>query len=124
MECCRLELFALKQRYKETAEDDNDIQILGSVKQDIILSAKDQKTAHLGQKGLQTHRIEKALTMDALVSLHSSLASTPGVDAMETDPKGLKVELMSHQRQALAWLLHREKQSPAGGILGLYFFSN
>jgi len=37
----------------------------------------------------------------------------------ETDPAGLKssVQLFPHQRQALAWLLWRETQSPGGGIL-------
>ncbi|CAC5386781.1 TTF2 [Mytilus coruscus] len=33
------------------------------------------------------------------------------------DPKGLKVPLMIHQRQAIAWLVWRERQQPAGGIL-------
>ena len=37
----------------------------------------------------------------------------------EDDPQGLKsnVTLFPHQRQALAWLLWREKQTPKGGIL-------
>ena len=34
------------------------------------------------------------------------------------DPKGLMVSLMTHQRQALMWLVWRERQSPSGGILG------
>lgn len=34
------------------------------------------------------------------------------------DPEKLKVKLMTHQRQALAWLLWRETQTPSGGILG------
>lgn len=34
------------------------------------------------------------------------------------DPKGVKVPLMVHQRQALAWLNWREQQHPPGGILG------
>lgn len=29
-----------------------------------------------------------------------------------------KVELLPHQRRALAWLLWRETQKPCGGILG------
>ena len=34
------------------------------------------------------------------------------------DPQGLKVSLMQHQKQALAWLTWRENQIPSGGILG------
>ena len=33
-------------------------------------------------------------------------------------PSGLNVELMLHQKQALAWLAWRELQTPRGGILG------
>ena len=35
------------------------------------------------------------------------------------DPAGLLVSLMTHQRQALTWLVWRERQSPSGGILGM-----
>ena len=38
---------------------------------------------------------------------------------METDdPDCLSVPLMTHQRQALTWLIWREQQKPSGGILG------
>ncbi|KAK2493803.1 hypothetical protein MC885_010283, partial [Smutsia gigantea] len=36
---------------------------------------------------------------------------------MAEDPAGLKVPLLLHQKQALAWLLWRESQKPHGGIL-------
>lgn len=124
MECCRLEVEALTTRYKSALDGNDDIQVVGIVKPSTVFSNKDQKTAHLGKIGLQTHRVETALTLDGLVSLHGSLETMPAADAEETDPAGLRVELMSHQRQALAWLLHREKQTPAGGILGKYFYTN
>ena len=51
--------------------------------------------------------------------MHDSLESMPAEGDEEEDPKGLKsnVTLFPHQRQALAWLLWREKQKPNGGIL-------
>ncbi|TRY56039.1 hypothetical protein DNTS_013864, partial [Danionella cerebrum] len=56
-------------------------------------------------------------TTEAIDHLHDSLESCP-TDATEAqDPKGLKVELLPHQRRALAWLLWRETQKPCGGIL-------
>ncbi len=42
----------------------------------------------------------------------------PGTEDELDDPLGLHVELMQHQRQALAWLTWREQQHPPGGILG------
>ena len=42
----------------------------------------------------------------------------PGAEVEVEDPAGLKVELMQHQKQALAWLQWREQQHPPGGILG------
>jgi len=56
--------------------------------------------------------------MDALVTLHSSLATAPSPDSTVEAPAGLKSDLMPHQKEALAWMLHRERQNPAGGILG------
>ena len=40
------------------------------------------------------------------------------------DPDGLNVPLMTHQRQALAWLSWRERQQPAGGILGNFVLAD
>lgn len=46
----------------------------------------------------------------------------PDESVLMSDPKTLKsdVELMPHQKHALAWLLWRESQKPHGGILGWY----
>lgn len=71
-----------------------------------------------GRRAISTHNAQKALTMDKLHQLHGSLKSCPKETDFAEDPKGLKVELMSHQKHALAWLMWREKQRPSGGILG------
>ncbi|KAM9686889.1 transcription termination factor 2 isoform 3-T3 [Trichechus inunguis] len=57
------------------------------------------------------------ITSEAIDELHRSLASCPGEAAVAEDPLGLKVPLLLHQKQALAWLLWRESQKPQGGIL-------
>ncbi|RXM33922.1 Transcription termination factor 2 [Acipenser ruthenus] len=57
-------------------------------------------------------------TADAIDHLHKSLESCPTAETEAEDPKGLKVTLLPHQKQALAWLLWRETQKPCGGILG------
>lgn len=62
------------------------------------------------------HSIWK-ITSEAIDRLHQSLESRPGETAEAEDPAGLKVPLLLHQKQALAWLLWRESQKPQGGIL-------
>ncbi|XP_019517015.1 PREDICTED: transcription termination factor 2 isoform X1 [Hipposideros armiger] len=57
------------------------------------------------------------VTSKAIDELHRSLESCPGETAVAEDPAGLKVPLLLHQKQALAWLLWRESQKPQGGIL-------
>ncbi|XP_069862535.1 transcription termination factor 2 [Dipodomys merriami] len=57
------------------------------------------------------------ITSEAIDELHRSLESCPGETAVAEDPPGLKVPLLLHQKQALAWLLWRERQKPRGGIL-------
>ncbi|XP_065053319.1 transcription termination factor 2-like isoform X2 [Rhopilema esculentum] len=57
------------------------------------------------------------ITKDAIETLHSSLETCPSATTEHDDPNGLLVTLLPHQRQALAWLLWREKQTPSGGIL-------
>ncbi|XP_031438662.2 transcription termination factor 2 [Clupea harengus] len=56
-------------------------------------------------------------TTDTINHLHKSLETCPGPDTETKDPKGIKVQLLPHQRRALAWLLWREDQKPCGGIL-------
>ncbi|XP_060909492.1 transcription termination factor 2 [Labrus mixtus] len=59
----------------------------------------------------------KNATCEAIDHLHKSLDSCPDAEAEVTDPRGIKVSLLAHQRRALAWLLWREAQNPCGGIL-------
>ncbi|NWU70771.1 TTF2 factor, partial [Pterocles burchelli] len=54
---------------------------------------------------------------EAVNHLHKSLESCPTEQTTAEDPSGLKVPLLLHQKQALAWLLWRESQRPCGGIL-------
>ncbi|NXC46282.1 TTF2 factor, partial [Penelope pileata] len=62
-------------------------------------------------------RAVHSATSDAINHLHKSLESCPKEQTVAEDPSGLKVPLLLHQRQALAWLLWRESQRPCGGIL-------
>ncbi|KAM9805204.1 transcription termination factor 2 [Neosynchiropus ocellatus] len=59
----------------------------------------------------------KNATCEAIDNLHKSLETSPGPEVEVSDPKGIKVTLLPHQRRALAWLQWRETQSPCGGIL-------
>ncbi|XP_048459193.1 transcription termination factor 2 [Rhincodon typus] len=59
----------------------------------------------------------KNITSEAIEQLHRSLESCPNASEEAEDPPYLKVPLLVHQKQALAWLLWREKQKPSGGIL-------
>uniref|UniRef100_A0A8D0EN81 Transcription termination factor 2 n=1 Tax=Strix occidentalis caurina TaxID=311401 RepID=A0A8D0EN81_STROC len=56
-------------------------------------------------------------TSEAIDHLHKSLESCPTEQIAAEDPSGLKVPLLLHQKQALAWLLWRESQRPCGGVL-------
>lgn len=58
-----------------------------------------------------------SVTKEAIEKLHKQLETCPDSSTEIEDPKGLKVTLMTHQRQALAWLTWREGQHPPGGIL-------
>jgi hypothetical protein len=71
---------------------------------------------------LQTHTAEKAMTVDTLKHLLAALESCPGEDVIAEAPKALRssVELMPHQKNALAWLMWRESHKPYGGILGMF----
>jgi len=61
----------------------------------------------------------RSVTMEALKAMHTSLETMPSEGNEEDQPQALKssINLFPHQRQALAWLLWRETQHPAGGIL-------
>ncbi|KAL1138244.1 hypothetical protein AAG570_009933 [Ranatra chinensis] len=72
----------------------------------------------MGKRALETHHLQSVATVEALKSLQHSLESKPGEEEEASDPVGLKVPLMQHQRRALNWMLWREHQRPAGGILG------
>lgn len=71
-----------------------------------------------GKQAMSTLNAQRAVTMERLQQLHGSLKTCPKETDFVEDPKGLKVELMPHQKHALAWMLWREGQQPSGGILG------
>ncbi|XP_063231621.1 transcription termination factor 2 [Bacillus rossius redtenbacheri] len=72
-----------------------------------------------GTKALEALRVERSLTNDALEQLHGSIKSCPSEETLADDPNGLKtgIQLMPHQKRALAWLTWRETQNPRGGVL-------
>lgn len=72
---------------------------------------------HTGNQGLNTFNTQKALTVERLQQLHASLETCPTEDTLAPTPKGMRVELMEHQRYALSWMVWRERQKPRGGIL-------
>lgn len=72
---------------------------------------------HKGSQGLNTFNTQKALTVERLKQLHASLETCPTEDTLAPTPKGLRIELMEHQRYALSWMAWRERQKPRGGIL-------
>lgn len=77
--------------------------------------------AKLGKQALATLNKEQSLTYQKLEKIHGSLMSRPTEDQEENDPRGLEINLMPHQKHALAWMKWRERQEPKGGILGRYF---
>ena len=57
-----------------------------------------------------------------LMSIVRSISTCPSEETLAEPTSGLKVDLMRHQKRALAWLQWREGQIPHGGILGEYNF--
>lgn len=53
-----------------------------------------------------------------LRTMQESLATMPSQSDLADQPRLINAELMTHQRQALAWLTWREQNFPRGGILG------
>lgn len=72
---------------------------------------------HTGRVGLNTFNTQKQLTVERLKQMHESLETCPTEDTLAATPKGLRIELMDHQRYALSWMVWRERQKPRGGIL-------
>ncbi|XP_059121946.1 transcription termination factor 2 [Peromyscus eremicus] len=97
----------------------HEVQLVGSLglkagRQGTPEGASQYSGGHMNQHRL--HSVWK-ITSEAIDELHRSLESCPGQTAVAEDPAGLKVPLLLHQKQALAWLLWRESQKPQGGIL-------
>ncbi|XP_070160538.1 transcription termination factor 2-like [Polyergus mexicanus] len=84
---------------------------------DILNPTTFPELKRLGKKAQATRDRELALTVERLKDLHGSLVARPSENRKAEDPRGLKIQLMPHQQHALAWLLWREQQRPAGGVL-------
>ncbi|XP_035791318.1 transcription termination factor 2-like isoform X1 [Anopheles albimanus] len=85
---------------------------------DVLKKATDDiQPRYTGKQGIATFENQKLLTLDRLQTLHKSIESCPSEDTLADPPKLLKIDLMNHQRHALAWMLWRESQKPRGGIL-------
>ncbi|CAD5230249.1 unnamed protein product [Bursaphelenchus okinawaensis] len=56
-------------------------------------------------------------TNNLIASMHKALSTAPDENVLAENPQGLKIDLMHHQKQGLAWLLWRETQKPGSGIL-------
>lgn len=76
-----------------------------------------EKPKYVGKQGIKTFENQRAVTMDTLKEIHGSLSTRPADTVMEETPKSLKVELMPHQRNALAFMHWREATKPRGGLL-------
>ncbi|XP_071510982.1 transcription termination factor 2-like [Diadema antillarum] len=70
-----------------------------------------------GRMTVSRQREVNSTISDALEKLHKALETCPSPETESDDPQGLQVNLMPHQKHALAWLVWREKQHPCGGIL-------
>ncbi|XP_069745317.1 transcription termination factor 2 isoform X2 [Narcine bancroftii] len=96
----------------------NETSSLGSGQFSSKVSGDTQKqSGHNGQTAEGRLFTIKRMTGEAIEQLHKSLATCPDASYETEDPQYLKVPLLVHQKQALAWLLWREKQKPSGGIL-------
>lgn len=70
-----------------------------------------------GTRALNTVDTQREMTMDVLRNLHKSLEERPAPEVLADTPLQCKVELMPHQRHALAFMTWRESNKPSGGLL-------
>lgn len=83
-----------------------------------FLVADDVQPKYTGKVGMKNFQEQKALTEEKLQDIHESLNQRPADDVESSQPKHLKVTLMKHQLQALAFMEWREhSQKPRGGLL-------
>merc|ERR1719158_275866 len=105
---------------KAWAEQRNNLGTMSSMEM-LRMFQEDPSQNRLYGGRMNTHQRQeaKSITVDAMAKIHKQLETMP-LEANEVEqPGGLRssVKLFPHQKQALAWLLWREIQSPAGGIL-------
>lgn len=71
---------------------------------DVIKEANAQvQPKFTGKQGLKTFNNEKANTEKCLNQIHSSLETQPDETVHAPTPEAIKIELMDHQKHALAW---------------------
>lgn len=85
--------------------------------EEILSGLNSVQPVHTGEQGLNTFYQQKTETLKRLKTMHEAMESCPTEDKLAPTPDGLNIELMSHQRHALAWMTWRERQRPRGGIL-------
>jgi len=105
---------------KAWAEQKNNLGMMSSQEMLRMFQEDPSKNRLYGGR-MNTHQRQEArsITVDAMAKIHKQLETMP-LEANEVEqPDGLRssIKLFPHQKQALAWLLWREIQSPAGGIL-------
>lgn len=84
---------------------------------DAINKATDVVPKFTGKVGMQKFQNQQVLTVEKLQTIQESLETCPAENVLAEQPKHLKIDLMTHQKHALAWMLWREGQRPRGGIL-------
>ncbi|XP_078415780.1 transcription termination factor 2 isoform X1 [Cetorhinus maximus] len=106
-------------RSDATASHFNDDSSLGSSQfcNQLYRANSQQQSLYGGRMTEDRLLTVKNMTSEAIEQLHKSLESCPNTSDEAEEPPYLKVPLLVHQKQSLAWLFWREKQKPAGGIL-------
>ncbi|KXJ73840.1 hypothetical protein RP20_CCG014912 [Aedes albopictus] len=97
--------------------NNNNNQVVNISWDDIQKEVDKIQPKHTGKQGIATFETQKTITIDRLATLHKSIEGCPSEDTLADPPKLLRIELMDHQRHALAWMLWRESLKPRGGIL-------